>query len=395
MEIEVEARVEGESLLDYSVSLHVPEGWKYEEAGRENNIHLFRVIPLFAEKDKWYAITPIMSRNGESVASWPLVLQARDALCFRLIPPMAESPHVETRHELEVKNNSGKAGTVRFTIKPPDGWRMSEKVFEASIEAGETRKIPLSMAAPDYRLQLWDQLDVDVPIDWEFLGLKGSDSVRIRVFPARFHVYSKGIDRSIMHSYPNLYFIDDLEEARSALKSGRYVALWLANQDPGEYGSLVDEFVSMGGGVVWMGEPFQSDNCPVTLGEKNLKSKTLRYLTLPDEPWSKLLAPALRKRSIYESENGFKVCRVNAKDWGKVLAVWGAPPEGSVNTVENTPAVVISKDKGKRIVYMGSDLEASSEETYRFEDRNHHESHWYQTYVFYRLLNWSSGAYRI
>jgi len=394
-EIEVEAKVEGEDPSEYSVSLHMPEGWRYEEAGCGKNTRLFRIMPLFAEKDRWYAVTPIISRDGESMASWPLVLQARDALCFRLIPPMAESPHVETEHELEVKNNSGRAGKVRFAVKPPDGWRTSEKVFEADVGAGETRRIPLSMAAPNYHLHLWDQLDVEVPIDWEFIGLKGSDSVRIRVFPACFHVYSKGIDRSIMHSYPNLYFIDDLEEARLALKSGRYVALWLANQDPGEYGPLVDEFVSMGGGVVWMGEPFESNNCPVTLGEKNLRSKTIRYLTLPDDSWSKLLAPALRKRAIYESEKGFKVYRVNVKDWGRVLAVWGAPPEGSIKAAENTPAVVISKDKWKRIAYIGSDLEAASEETYRFEDRNHHENHWYQTYIFYRLLNWSSGAYVI
>ncbi len=173
------------------------------------------------------------------------------------------------------------------------------------------------------------------------------------------------------------------------------MTLWLANQDPEEFRPVVEEFISMNGGVVWMGKPFLGDCCPVTLEEKNLKSKTIRYLKIPGEPEDKILAPALRKRTVYESEKGFSVCMVKAKDWGKPLAVWGEPPEPSESIVENTPAVIISKDQKKRVVYIGSDLEASSEETYRFEDRHHHESHWYQTYVFYNLLSWSSGAYRV
>ena len=230
---------------------------------------------------------------------------------------------------------------------------------------------------------------MDIPAEWEFLGLKGSDSLKVRVFPARFYVYSRGVERSIMHSYPNLYFIDDLDEARLMLKNGKYVALWLANQDPAEHGSLADEFISMNGGVVWMGEPFSSENCPVILEEKNLKSKTINYL----EKGKSILTPALRKRPLYESEGGFRVCRVKAKDWSETIALWGKAPEGSGGSVENTPAVVLSKDPRRRIVYIGSDLEANSEEKYRFEERNHHEAYWYQTHVFYILLNWASGAY--
>jgi len=173
------------------------------------------------------------------------------------------------------------------------------------------------------------------------------------------------------------------------LKKGRYVALWLVNQDPEEYGPLADEFLSMKGGVVWMGEPFPSVNCPVTLEEKSLESKSISYLNAGGS----ILEPALRKRSMYESEDGFKACRVKTKDWGETIAVWGKPPEGSSGNIENTPAVVLSKDPWRRIAYMGSDLEATSEEKYRFEERNHREAHWYQTYVFYILLNWASRAY--
>lgn len=394
-EIEVEAKVEHATPTDYSISLHVPEGWKYEETGSAGDALLFRVTPLFAEKDKGYAITPIITKEGESIPSWPLMLQAKDIVCFRVTPPIAESPYVKTDYELEIKNHSDKAGILRLALRPPNGWKSDRTMLETNIGAGETRRMSLSMITPDYRLRLWDQLDVDMPLDWSFQGLKGSDSVRIRVFPARFYVYSKGIERKIMHSYPNLYFIDDLDEARSALKSGKYVTLWLANQEPEEYGGLVGEFISMNGGVVWMGEPFPSDNCPATLEERNLKSKTIRYLKFQGEPENRILAPALRKRSIYESEESFRVYMVKAKGWGKTLAVWGESPESSSNVIENTPAVIISKDPERRIVYIGSDLEATSEEAYRFEDRNHHESHWYQTYIFYSLLNWSSGAYRV
>ncbi|MGB9622726.1 MAG: hypothetical protein ACPL07_02665, partial [Candidatus Bathyarchaeia archaeon] len=153
IEMEIEARVEEEA-EDYSLSLHVPEGWKYAEAGSQHNTHLFKVMPLFAEKDRGYAITPIVVKNGESMPSWPLILQAKDIVCFRLIPPMAESPRVKDFYELEAKNYSGRSGTLRFTVKPPEGWEISKTVYETGLGAGETRKIPLSMVAPDYHLHL-------------------------------------------------------------------------------------------------------------------------------------------------------------------------------------------------------------------------------------------------
>ncbi|MEM2936370.1 MAG: hypothetical protein QW231_04240, partial [Candidatus Bathyarchaeia archaeon] len=360
-EIEVEARVEEIISTEYSIDLHLPEGWEYKKIDGGKSLHLFRVMPLFAEKDRGYAITPIVREGGDAMPSWPLILQAKDKICFRLVPPMAESPHVKAGYELEVKNY-GRAGAVKFTIRPPEGWKIDRTEFEMDMEAGEKRRVAISMAPPDYRIRFWDQLDVDIPIDWVFQGLQGSSRLRVRVFPARFYICSKGVERMIMHSYPNLYFMDDLEEAKSALKRGEYVTLWLANQNPEEYGPLVDEFISMGGGVLWMGEPFPGKNCPVTLEEKGLESKTLHYLVLPGEPEDRLLAPAKRKRVLYESEKGFKISKVKAKDWGKVLAVWGRPPEGSAGEVEGTPAVVISKDQNRRVVYIGSDLEANSEE---------------------------------
>ncbi|GEM_PF-4754725 len=139
-------------------------------------------------------------------------------------------------------------------------------------------------------------LSLHTPEGWKYE--EGDSRQNTTRAPARFYVYSKGVERNIMHSYPNLYFVDDLDEAKLMLKKGRYVALWLVNQDPEEYGPLADEFLSMKGGVVWMGEPFPSVNCPVTLEEKSLESKSISYLNAGGS----ILEPALRKRSMYESE---------------------------------------------------------------------------------------------
>jgi hypothetical protein len=402
-EIEVEAKVEELVPTQYSLGLHLPEGWKAKEIeGVAEGTRRFRVLPLFARKDMGYAITPIIRKEGEAMPSWPLRLQAQDKLSFRLIPPMAESPKVKAEYELEVKNNSG-PGTVKFILKPPEGWILDKGEFELKLEAGEAKKVAFSIAPSDYHLKFWDQLDVDLPIEWAFKGIYGSSAVRVRVFPALFSIYSRGVERMIMHSYPNLYFKDDLNEAKAALKRGEYVTLWLVNQDPKEYSPVVDEFLEMGGGVVWMGEPFQGRNCPVTLEERNVKAKFLRYLSLSGEPEEKLIAPARRFKGFYESERGYNAYRVKAKEWGIVIATWGAivsygrpsPEALSPAQMEGTPAIVISRNPRKRIVYIGSDLETTSEDTYHFEERRHRQNQWYQTYFLYHLLSWASGAYTI
>ena len=397
-EIEVEAEVEEIVPTKYTLKLHLPEGWKIMESEKQRKdeareVHRFKVLPLFARKDRGYAVTPVVERDGEEAPSWPLILQAKDKVCFRLIPPMAESPCVRSEYELEVKNYST-SGVLSFSLRLPDDWSADETNFELRLEAGETRRIRLAMTPPDHKIRFWEWLDVEIPVDWTFQGLRGSSVIKVRVFPVRFYVYAEGVEKMIMHSYPNLYFKSSLEEARDALKKGEYVALWLVNRDPEKYAEVVDEFLALGGGVVWMGEPFPSENCPVTLEKRSLNSRDIRYLKLSGEPEGKILAPALRKRSFYRSKVGFKVSRVKAKRWGKALAVWGPPPEGCVDEIEGTPAVVISQDPKRRIVYIGSDLEATSEEHYRFEDRRHYDSYWYQTYVFYNLLNWASGAYK-
>lgn len=395
--IEVEARVSRIVPVEYDLQLHLPEGWKIikkksERIDENTDLFWFGILPMFARKDRAYAITPLVRVHGTAAPSFPLLLQARDRLCMRLIPPMVESPCVVSKHELEVRNH-GESGSFALSLELPQGWVSDKTSFNLDLKSGEARKIPLELRPCNHHIRLWEHLDVDIPMRWKLDDVSGIDRVKVRVFPTKFYVYAEGIDKKIMHSYPNLYFLKDLEEARSALKEGQYVAIWLAACDPKTHGAIADEFLNLGAGVLWMGEPFHGKNCPVS-GEKNhLLSKTIRYLALKDQPEGVLLGPALRKRALYEAETGFRVSRVSAKDWGAVCAIWGASPKDQPDTIEGTPAVVISKDPKKRIIYIGSRLETASEDNYHFEDRRHHESHWYQTYLFYSLLNWASGAY--
>ncbi|NHV99832.1 MAG: hypothetical protein HA496_09360 [Thaumarchaeota archaeon] len=53
------------------------------------------------------------------------------------------------------------------------------------------------------------------------------------------------------------------------------------------------------------------------------------------------------------------------RDWSETIALWGKPPEG-LSIIENTPAAVFSKDHERRVVYIGSDLETTSEDKARF-----------------------------
>ncbi len=397
-EIKVEVKVEEIVPIDYSLHLHLPEGWKIlktEKTSSEENVetYMFTILPLFARLDRGYAITPVVKCEDEEAPTWPLLLQAKDKIGFRLVPPMAESPEIELDYELEVRNFT-KSGFLEFTLRLPEGWTADKKDFKMRLKAGETKRIPIKMKPKDYHIRFWEWVDVNIPINWTFQGLQGSSLLRVRVFPAPFYVYAEGVEKLIMHSYPNLYFLKSLEEARTAIREGKFVALWLVNRDPERYRDIVDEIISLGGGVLWMGEPFNSDNCPVILEERNLKSTSIRYITLQGN-MQKILAPALRIRSFYRSDKGFKVYKVKAKDWGAVSAVWGPPPQGQSDKIEGTPAVIVSKDKERKIVYIGSDLEVTSEEHYRFEDRRHYDSYWYQTYIFYNFLNWLSGAYTL
>lgn len=392
--LQVEVQVSHSGPSECSIGLHVPEGWECAKVRTDENKHVYEVVPVFAHRGGGYAITPLVTQGGQVAPSWPLVLQAEDEVDLRLVNPLAESPGVTSTHELEVRNY-GSPGEINVKISPVDGWRIEGGEFKVRLETSEAKKATFRMTPKDYHLRFLDQLDVDLPAEWEAHGIRGTAALKVRVFPAKFYVWSNGVDKMIMHSYPNLYFLETAEDAKSMLKKGEHVALWLVNQSPEQMRALVDEFIAAGGGVVWMGEPFLGDNCPVSADGDTMTAKFMKYLEMAGEKEDMLLSPARKKRALFESENGFKAFRVRPKNWGKVLAVWPKTPQSKAGDPETFPAIVISGIPERRVGYIGSDLETTSDGNYRFEDRNHHESHWYQTYAFYLLLCWAAGAYNL
>jgi len=392
--LQVEVQVSSSGRLECTVDLHLPSGWEYAKIRTDGNTHVYEVVPLFAHRGKGYAITPLVTKDGVAAPSWPLVLHAKDEVDLRLVNPLAESPGVTSIHELEI-TNYGSPGEIKVKIGPLDGWTIEGGEFKLQLETGGAKKVTFSATPKDYHLRFLDQLDVDLPAEWEAHGIRGTTALKIRVFPAKSYVWSKGVDRRIMHSYPNLYCLDSAEEAKSKLKKREHVAVWLVNQNPSEMSAVVDDFVGAGAGVVWMGEPFSGDNCPVRAEGGELTPKFLKYLEMPGEKEDKLLGPAKRKRALFESEAGFRAVKVKPKGGGKVIAVWPKTPQSKVDDPDTFPAVVISGISERRVAYIGSDLETTLDENYRFEDRNHHESHWYQTYALYLLLCWAAGAYNL
>jgi len=238
-------------------------------------------------------------------------------------------------------------------------------------------------------VHFWYHKDVQLAVDWELAGTEGKGSIGVRVFPARFSVYHRGAERLIMHGYPNAYFRgENIEAARQALERGECAVLWLVNQDPEEYGPVVDSFLEQGGGVVWMGKPLVGENCPAELVKEDVRPA---YLNLSAGQKSPLVAPVRRFLNSRGPEAGFTGCQVRAKDWAQTIATWGPDKQEPASDILNSPAVVISTDPARRIVYVASDLATTSEEDYRFEERWHRHSCWHLTYLYYNLMCWAAG----
>jgi len=395
-EFEVGVKVEPLSPVreDFGLELFLPPGWRAREAEAttEGERRFIVGVPARTPYDRGYAVTPLVRQGGEAMPSFPLQLEARDPLTFRLFPPCIDSPaRAPAGLQLAVKNNSA-ASPARLKLTAPAGWQVEPEGFQLDLGPGETRRLPLSLAAPDVGVSFWYHRDAELAVEWQLGPARGRSPVRVRVFPAPFAVYHDGPEKLILHGYPNLSFRGkDFEAAKSALQAGEYVVLWLANQDPGKGAPLVDWFLANGGGVVWMGQPFPGENCPVELEADGARPKSMSLRSGP-EPALRLAAPVLRFRSYYESAQGFEACTVKAKEWARAAAVWGPPVEGSAVATQGSPAVVISTDPQRRIVYVASDLETTTEDSYRFEDRLHRQSHWYLTYYLYHLLAWAAGA---
>ncbi|HYA21721.1 MAG TPA: hypothetical protein VEG31_00875, partial [Thermoproteota archaeon] len=147
-EIQVAATLEEPVPAQYSLKLHVPNGWRSEETGKEGSTRTFKVMPLFAEEGRAYAITPVVEKDRENCPSWPLVLQAVEEVGFRLIYPVLESPSGECHHALEVRNR-GKAKILKFRLRLPDGWKAERTEFAMDSSAGEVRKMDIALTPPD------------------------------------------------------------------------------------------------------------------------------------------------------------------------------------------------------------------------------------------------------
>ena len=393
---QVDARSEqlGPVAEDFGLKLGLPAGWQASQvpAGSEAMRRFVVSVPATASCDRGYAVTPVVTKGGATMPSFPLQVEAKPRLTFRLFPPCVDSPARRPSDvQLEVKNNSA-AASAHVDLAPPEGWRVSQSQFEAELGPGEFKRLPFSLWAPDMGVTFWYHQDVPLSLKWRLGTSEGTTAVSVRVFPALFSVYHEGVEKLIMHGYPNLYFRGgDFAAAEKALEAGEYVTLWLVNQDPTKCAPLVDRFLARGGGVVWMGSPFPGGNCPVTLEAEQAQPRSIA-LSHGQEPGLRLSAPVLRFREYYESANGFRAWKVKAKDWARVAAVWGAEERRSGLGIEGSPAVVLSADPNRRIVYVGSDLETTTEESYHFEDRLHRESHWYLTYYLYHLLAWAAGV---
>ncbi len=391
---EVEVAVERNSAAPHIPKLHVPTGWRSNLLGTTANLCGYRILPGKAELNHGYAITPVITQGGESMPGAPLRLQAQSPVSFRFIAPLVDSPGPGGEYELEVRNNSS-AGGLSFSLTAPNGWLLEPGQFKADLASGERRRFRLRLRPPNYHLSFWDQMDASFPLQWTLAGRRGSDKLQVRVFPAQWEVCAEGPDGNLLMMYPGLSsFVGTplppvgipapppdpvraeqaIAQAQRRLKDGAFVVLWLVNQDPKALRPAVERFLKAGGGVVWMGEPFEGDCCPVTAaGQPSTQQSIVYHLG------------SLQPRNVPDSfapPGGFRVWSVKVLNWGRAAAHWGQD--------ENAAAVVISTDPTRRIVYIGSDLLTNDESKYDFKSRHNPPDLWYQSRYIYALLNWAA-----
>ncbi|HID06612.1 MAG TPA: hypothetical protein EYP10_05630 [Armatimonadetes bacterium] len=396
---EVELRAEILDMRDegFEVELHLPKGWRIQSHQSTAN-HTWRYIIVPSPNARiggGFAITPLVRLQDEVMPSFPLQVVAQPKLSFRILPPCIDAPAQSmSDFKLEVWNNS-RPCRAHVTLSPPMRWESSRTEFEFSLSANEVQTAEFKMQAPDVGARFWFYKDAHVKVAWhadyaDGKGVDGSASVRVRVFPATFEVYHRGVEKGIMHGYPNAYFRDwDVDGAKRALLDGKFVVIWLVNQDPKEFAPLVDWFLEHSGGVVWMGMPFPSKNCPVELVRADVRPQ---WLTIGRARTHPLIAPVIRFKGAFGPEHGFRGYMVRAKEQSEVIATWLTDLSPAKASIDGTPAIVISRDPKRRIAYVASDLEVDNERNYLFEERWHKHNLWHLTYLIYNLLAWASGA---
>ena len=144
-----------------------------------------------------------------------------------------------------------------MTLEPPERWEADKARFSAPLKQGESRVFSFKMRAPNLGVRFWFWRDEGLTVRWRLREREGAERLKVK----------------IMHGYPNAYFRGwDLTKAKGALSQGKFVVLWLVGQSPREFRPVVEEFVKAGGGVVWMGEPFGGEFCPVELERRGDKA---------------------------------------------------------------------------------------------------------------------------
>lgn len=377
-----------------AIELRVPAGWHVNPRGqtRDGRRRFSVLAPPDTPVSRAYALTPVAVGPHGDEPSLALQVVTQQPLSFRLLPPCFDSPSRGwVGMEVEVTNNST-AGQATVNLAPPRGWQAKPARLTLDLQPGEHKRLPFDLTVPDQQVSFWGHRDSELGVDWQLAGQSGHTVLQVRAFPAMFSVYHEGPMPLILHGYPNVLLKgNDWTAARRELEAGGYVTLWLVHQDPDKFRPLVEWFVAHGGGVVWQGKPLASEACPVTLAAPGTAGARSLSLLTGDTPALRLSAPVRRFRAYYESATGFPAWQVTPRDWAEVTAIWG-PPTTTDRSLQGSPAVVVSKDPERRIVYMASDLEMTTEDTYRFEERLHVQCEWYFTYYLYHLLAWSAGT---
>lgn len=304
--------------------LHAPPGWEVQVLGTgpEHTSRFAVSPPSDAPVDHGWPLTPTLSGPGGSIPSQTLLVTTRAPLTFRLRPPFVESPSRGPGHlELEITSHT-RRGEAVVTMETPEGWRTEPSAVRCALGPGEAHRVSVALTVPDQRVGFWHH-DVRLALDWHLGERSGRFQARLRVFPAMCSVYQRGIKTRILHGYSNVLLSgDDFEAAKRELLAGGYVALWLANCDLVETRPLVEWFLDHGGGVVWMGRPFDGEQCPaVSVFDEPGLARGL-VLGTGDVPALRLAVSVARFRSYYESDNGFTAWQAAPKDWAQVAATW-------------------------------------------------------------------------
>ena len=398
--------------VDGTLKLLLPEGWTCDQEKKEYQIDKakeetisFTVGVPSSTKEGVYAITPLLSQGKIEIPSFPLQLVVTKGIKFKINPPWADSPTPpgkKVSYILKIKNNFQRRVMGEISFKLPSDWKIDKASIPIDLSPDEEKGYPIYLQVPDRGLKIWEYKDEEIIISFyaKELSIKESYPIRIsspHVFAIyvtsekdrpsnvmyrlnyaieeigppgiRVEIYSKEsqlAEKTASFSLPKGMEVEvelqpvkrAIERARYLADQGHYVVLWFRSYLTGEtrieeYTSELQELLHMGVGLI-LQEDILEDNplfsksniCPVDFVEK---SRTKGLKILQNHP----ITSDLPK---YDFSQDFTCSQVKIKDWGETIAVWG----------DNSPAIVVSKDPNRRVIYIGSFLDLPKEESWFF-----------------------------